>query len=154
MTEIDANWKLAMVDVVATRCASDADVENFDGVFVATKDPSVLNALKDSDRITIPVTSDAITHRYGRGFSTEDLVKGQLNRTQEAFDAFSDVDILSRCKGIFSLWEEGVEMRKTNFGKEIFFCIFFFFIFSFLFIVIITLARFFVNHKISIVMHN
>ena len=100
MAAVNAEWKLALVDAVALRCADDAGVAQFDGAYVATKDPAMLAAI-DSQReqLALPVTSDSQTHRYGHGFSTEDLVKGALNRTQEALDAFADVDLLSRCKG-------------------------------------------------------
>jgi hypothetical protein len=104
MGEVDAAWKFAMLEAVATRCTADVGVERFTAAFVATKDPQTLQVLRDAVA-TSPVTlvwDDAI-HRYGRGFSTEDLVKGTLNRTREALDALSDVDILSRCAGKFRL---------------------------------------------------
>lgn len=42
---------------------------------------------------------DSEVHRYGRGFSTEDLVNGALNKTQEALDVLFDVHMLASCVG-------------------------------------------------------
>ena len=103
MGAIDAQWKLVLADAVADRCAEDAGVERFAGAYVATKDPAMLAQVQEyASNISLPLVTDAVVHRYGKGFSTEDLVKGNLNRTQEALDAFSDVDILSRCSGACS----------------------------------------------------
>jgi hypothetical protein len=99
MREVDASWKVAMIEAVATRCASEVGVERFTAAFVATKDPQTLAVLSGAVSTSVPLIWDTSIHRYGRGFSTEDLVKGTLNRTQEALDALSDVDILSRCAG-------------------------------------------------------
>jgi hypothetical protein len=99
MREVDASWKVAMIEAVATRCASQVGVERFTAAFVATKDPQTLAVLSSAVSTSVPLIWDTSIHRYGRGFSTEDLVKGTLNRTQEALDALSDVDILSRCAG-------------------------------------------------------
>lgn len=100
MREVDAAWKVAMIEAVATRCAARVGVERFAAAFVATKDPQTLAVLRAAVASSaVPLVWDGSIHRYGRGFSTEDLVKGTLNRTQEALDALSDVDILSRCAG-------------------------------------------------------
>lgn len=100
MREVDPRWKFAMLEAVATRCGAEIGVERFTAAFVATKDPHTLQVLRDAVATSpVPLVWDDTIHRYGRGFSTEDLVKGTLNRTTEALDALSDVDILSRCAG-------------------------------------------------------
>lgn len=109
MARIDAGRKLAFLNAAARQCATHLEpgAHAFAAAYVATKDPAVLAAAQraagDGQLDAVQLIWDASVHRYGQGFSTEDLVDGTLNGTREALDAMFDVEMLASCAGKQSL---------------------------------------------------
>mmetsp|Transcript_55552 Transcript_55552/g.136292 ORF Transcript_55552/g.136292 Transcript_55552/m.136292 type:complete len:429 (-) Transcript_55552:143-1429(-) len=96
---------LRVLAAIAARCP---DVH---AAYVSTRDPALVAELerrygasggsaRDESSALAVYWNDRV-HRYGRGYSTHDLVAGRLNRTEEALGVINDVLLMSEC-GIFA----------------------------------------------------
>lgn len=114
-TNVDANFEPLFDNLVRL-----AELCEFDRIFVSSREPQIIKALKEraaaaaasGNKKVVQFIWDNDELRYGNGFHTLDLLKKQLNTTEEALNAIKDA-LLLLDSDVF------VGMMDSNFSRLI-----------------------------------
>jgi hypothetical protein len=99
-----------------------AEACGFDGVFVATKDGEFVDYVDQRVRdggaaMRVRWLIDRVQPRKERGWSTHDLIRGMLNRTQEALDVISDMVLLASVRCLVGTFDSNLSRLAAELGE-------------------------------------